>query len=146
MYATTPRQGALAWGALWAVGLTTLRATDCGGAATAERTRKVNPRRLTKIRILSALGGAASAVLCFGAGTARADTATVKFQPATVNNVPSLRVTVTDISGNGNLGTYGSCTFNANPTVGTMNVLQDIQTPMAPLYQEFQPNQGASKS
>jgi hypothetical protein len=105
----------------------------------------VNPHRLTKIRVLSALGVAASAVLCFGAGIARADTASVKFQPATLNHVPSLRVTVTDVSGNGNPGTYGSCTFNANPTVGTMDVLQDIQTPMAPLYQTFQLNQGGQQ-
>jgi hypothetical protein len=102
----------------------------------------VNPYNSTKKRLLSALGVAASAVLCFGAGTARADTASVHFQPATVNSVPSLRVTVTDISGNGNPGTYGACTFNANPTMGTMDVLQDIRTPMAPLYQTFQLNQG----
>ena len=77
---------------------------------------------LTKKRVLSALGVAASAALCFGAGIARADTAAVQFQPATLNNIPSLRVTVTDTSGNGNPGTYGSCIFNATPTMGTMDV------------------------
>ncbi|MEB3982030.1 hypothetical protein OQ968_12225 [Mycobacterium sp. 663a-19] len=98
-----------------------------------------------KKRVLPAVGVAASAVLCFGAGTARADTASVQFQPATMNNIPSLQVTVTDTSGNGNPGTYGFCVFNANPTLGTMNVLQGIGTPMAPLNQTFQLNQGGQQ-
>lgn len=116
-----------------------------GGTATAERTRNVNLCSPTKKRVLSALGVAASAVLWFGAGTARADTASVQFQPATLNNIPSLKVTVTDTSGNGNPGTYGSCTFNATPTMGTMDVLQGIGTPMAPLNQTFQLNQGGQQ-
>jgi len=128
-----------------AFGLHCMRATDCGGTATAERTRNVNLCSLTKKRVLSALGVAASAVLCFGAGTARADTASVQFQPATLNNIPSLRVTVSDTSGNGNPGTYGSCIFNATPTMGTMDVLQGIGTPMAPLNQTFQLNQGGQQ-
>ncbi|MGO9382286.1 MAG: hypothetical protein ACLP4W_09355 [Mycobacterium sp.] len=99
----------------------------------------------TNKRTLSALGVAASAVLCFGAGTARADTASVQFQPATMNNIPSLRVTVTDTSGYGNPGTYGFCTLNATPTMGTMDVLQNIRTPMAPLNQTFQLNQGGQQ-
>ncbi|MGZ4531963.1 MAG: hypothetical protein ACXVXP_06395, partial [Mycobacteriaceae bacterium] len=82
----------------------------------------------TKKRVLSTLGVATSAVLCFGAGTAWADTASVQFQPTTLNNIPSLRVTVTDTSGNGNPGTYGSCIFNATPTLGTMDVLQGVGT------------------
>jgi hypothetical protein len=98
-----------------------------------------------KRRVLSALGLAASAALCFGAGTAHADTASVQFQPSTLNNIPSLRVTVTDTSGNGNPGTYGSCTFNATPTMGTMDVLKGIGTPMAPLNQTFQLNQGSQQ-
>ena len=116
-----------------------------GGIATAERARKVNLCSLTKQRVLSALGVAASAVLCFGTGTARADTASVQFQPATLNNIPSLRVTVTDTSGNGSPGTYGSCFFNATPTFGTMDVLQGIGTPMAPLNQPFQLNHGGQQ-
>ncbi len=101
---------------------------------------------LTKKQVLSALAAAASAVLCFGAGTAwAADTASVRFQPTTQNNVPSLKVTVTDTSGNGNPGTYGSCVFNATPTVGTMDVLQGIGTPLAPLNQTFQLNQGGQQ-
>jgi len=99
----------------------------------------------TKKRVLSALGVATSAVLCFGAGIARADTASVQFQPATMNNLPSLQVTITDTSGNGNPGTYGSCTFNATPTMGTMDILQDFRTPMAPLNQTFQLNQGGQQ-
>ncbi len=99
----------------------------------------------TKKRVLSALGVAASAVVCFGAGTARADTASVQFQPATLNNIPSLRVTVTDSSGNGNPGTYGSCVFNAAPKIGAMDVLQGVSTPMAPLNRIFQLNQGGQQ-
>ncbi len=99
----------------------------------------------TKKRALSALGVAATAVLYFGAGTAWADTASVQFQPATQNNVPSLRVTIKDTSGDGKPGTYGSCTFNATPTMGTMDVLQGINTPMAPLNQTFQLNQGGEQ-
>jgi hypothetical protein len=119
-----------------------------GGTATGERTRNVKICSPTKKRVVLALGVAAVAVpgvLCFGAGSARADTAGVKFQPATLNNVPSLRVTVTDTSGNGNPGTYGSCTFNATPTIGTMDILQGIGTPMAPLNQTFQLNQGGQQ-
>jgi hypothetical protein len=101
----------------------------------------------TKKRVLSAVGVAASAVLCFGAGTARADTAGVQFQQATVNSVPSLQATVTDTGGNGYPGTYGACTFNATPTIGTMQILQAIGTgpPMAPLNQTFQLNQGGQQ-
>jgi hypothetical protein len=101
----------------------------------------------TKKRVLSAVGVAASAVLCFGAGTARADTAGVQFQQATVNTVPSLQATVTDTGGNGYPGTYGACTFNATPTIGTMQILQAIGTgpPMAPLNQTFQLNQGGQQ-
>jgi hypothetical protein len=102
----------------------------------------VIPYSPMKKRVVWALAMATPAILCFGAGTALADTASVQFHPATMNNVPSLRVTVKDISGNGNPGTYGSCTFNATPTIGTMDVLQDIRTPMAPLYQTFQLDQG----
>jgi hypothetical protein len=107
----------------------------------------VNLCSLTKKRVLSALGVAASAVLCFGAGTARADTAGVQFQQATVNSVPSLQATVTDTGGNGYPGTYGACTFNATPTIGTMQILQAIGTgpPMAPLNQTFQLNQGGQQ-
>lgn len=101
----------------------------------------------TKKRVFSAVGVAASAVLCFGAGTARADTAGVQFQQATVNSIPSLQATVTDTSGNGYPGTYGACTFNATPTIGTMQILQAIGTgpPMAPLNQTFQLNQGGQQ-
>ena len=99
----------------------------------------------TKKRLLSALGVAACAVLFFGAGTARADTASVQFQPSTQNNVPSLKVTVKDTSGNGKPGTYGSCIFNATPTMGTMDVLQGVGTPMAPLNQTFQLDQGGEQ-
>ena len=105
----------------------------------------MNLRSLAKQRVLWALGVVASAVVCFGAGTARADTASVQFQPATLNNIPSLRVTVTDTSGNGNPGTYGSCIFNATPTMGTMDVLQGVGTPLAPLNQTFQLNQGGQQ-
>lgn len=105
----------------------------------------VNPCNPMNIRVLSAMGLAVSAVLCLGTGTARADTANVQFQPATENNVPSLRVTVTDTSGNGNPGTYGSCTFNATPKLGTMDLLQGINTPMAPLNQTFQLSQGGQQ-
>jgi hypothetical protein len=101
---------------------------------------------LTKKQALSALAVAASAVLCFGAGTARAaDTASVRFQPTTQNNVPSLKVTVTDTSGDGKPGTYGSCVFDAAPTMGTMDVLQGIGTPLAPLNQTFQLDQGGQQ-
>jgi hypothetical protein len=99
----------------------------------------------TKKRFLAALGAAVAAVLCFGAGTARADTASVKFQPSTLNNIPSLKVTVTDTGGNGKPGTYGSCIFNATPKMGTMDVLQGVGTPMAPLNQTFQLNQGGEQ-
>jgi hypothetical protein len=116
-----------------------------GDTATAERTRIVNPCNLTNKRAMSVMGLAASAVLCLGTGTAWADTASVQFQPSTMNNVPSLRVTITDTSGNGSPGTYGSCTFNATPTLGTMDVLRDIGTPMAPLNQTFQLNQGGQE-
>ncbi len=102
-------------------------------------------RSPTKKRVLSALTLAVSAILCFGAGTAWADTASVQFQPATLNNIPSLRVTVTDTTGNGSPGTYGSCIFNATPTFGTMDVLHDVNTPMAPLNQTFQLNQGGQQ-
>ncbi|MGF2944690.1 hypothetical protein [Mycobacterium sp. Lab-001] len=91
----------------------------------------------------------ASAVFGLGAATAQADTASintasVQFQPTTTNKVPSLRVTVTDTSGNGKPGTYGSCTFDATPTLGTMDVLQGIGTPMAPLNQTFELKQGGN--
>ncbi len=105
----------------------------------------MNPSSLTKNRAPLAMVLAAAAVLCLGTGTARADTATAEFHPSTMNNVPSLRVTVTDTSGNGNPGTYGSCTFNATPTLGTMDVLRDIGTPMAPLNQTFQLNPGGEE-
>jgi hypothetical protein len=95
--------------------------------------------------VLSALVVAATAVSYFGAGTARADTAGVQFHPATQNNIPSLRVTITDNSGNGKPGTYGSCIFNATPTMGTMDVLQGINTPMAALNQTFQLDQGGQQ-
>ena len=101
-----------------------------------------------KKRVVSALGVAAvvaPAVVCFGTGTAWADTASVQFQPATMNNIPSLQITVTDTSGNGNPGTYGACTYNATPTMGTMDILQGIRTPMAPLNQTFQLNQGGQQ-
>jgi hypothetical protein len=100
---------------------------------------------LTKKRALSALAVAASAVVCFGAGTAWADTASVQFRPTTQNNVPSLRVTVKDTSGDGKPGTYGSCIFNATPTMGTMDVLQGVGTPLAPLNQTFQLDQGGEQ-
>ncbi len=95
------------------------------------------------------LGLVASAVFGLGAATAQADTASintasVQFQPTTTNKVPSLRVTVTDTSGNGKPGTYGSCTFDATPTLGTMDVLQGIGTPMAPLNQTFELKQGGN--
>ena len=93
-------------------------------------------------RVLPALGLAATAVVCLGTGTASADTAGVQFQPTTENGIPSLRVTVTDVSGNGAAGTYGSCTFNATPTFGTMEWLRDVNTPMAPLEQTFALAQG----
>lgn len=117
---------------------------------TAERTHPVNPYSTTTKRVLPALGLAAFAALCVSAAIAQADTASintasVKFQPTTMNNVPSLRVTVTDTSGNGNPGTYGSCTFNATPTLGTMDVLQGIGTPMAPLNQTFELPQGGQQ-
>ncbi|ORB40231.1 hypothetical protein BST39_14140 [Mycobacterium paraseoulense] len=118
---------------------------NCGGHRDHERTHHVNPCSPTKNQVLSALSVAVSAVLCFGAGTARADTAGVHFQPATLNNLPSLQVTVTDTSGNGSPGTYGSCVFNATPTFGTMDVLQGVGTPMAPLNQTFQLNQGGQQ-
>ncbi len=105
----------------------------------------MNPSSLIKNRALSVMGLAAFAVLCLGTGTARADTASVQFHPSTMNNVPSLKVTITDTSGNGNPGTYGSCTFNATPTLGTMDVLQGFSTPMAPLNQTFQLNQGGQE-
>ncbi|MGF2953407.1 hypothetical protein ACOJVP_13860 [Mycobacterium sp. THU-M116] len=98
---------------------------------------------------LPMLGLVASAVFGLGAATAQADTASintasVQFQPTTTNKVPSLRVTVTDTSGNGKPGTYGSCTFDATPTLGTMDVLQGIGTPMAPLNQTFELKQGGN--
>jgi hypothetical protein len=107
----------------------------------------VHPSTTTKIRTLSTVGLAAFAALCVSTGIARADTASlntasVQFQPTTINKIPSLRVTVTDTGGNGNPGTYGSCTFNATPTLGTMDVLQGIGTPLAPLNQTFELNQG----
>ncbi len=110
----------------------------------------MNPCSTTKKQALSMLGFAVLAALGTGAATAQADTASintanVKFQPTTINNVPGLRVTVTDTSGNGNPGTYGSCTFNATPTLGTMNVLQGIGTPMAPLDQTFELPQGGQQ-
>jgi hypothetical protein len=107
----------------------------------------VNLGSQTKKRVLPALGVAAAAVLCFGAGTAHADTAGVQFQQGSVNSVPSLQATVTDTGGNGYPGTYGACTFNATPTLGTMQILQSIGTgpPMAPLSQTFQLNQGGQQ-
>lgn len=110
----------------------------------------MNLSSLTKRRSLTGLGLAASAALCLGAGPAWADTASINtasvtFQPSTMNNVPSLRVTITDTSGNGKPGTYGSCTFDATPTLGTMDVLQGIGTPMAPLNQTFQLDQGGQQ-
>jgi len=101
--------------------------------------------RLMGTRFLPALGLAAAAVACLGGGTARADTAGVQFQPTTENGIPSLRVTVTDVSGNGAPGTYGSCTFNATPTFGTMEWLRSINTPMAPLNQTFALPQGGQQ-
>jgi hypothetical protein len=104
-----------------------------------------NRRRKRLVTVLGAAAVAAPAVLCFGTGTARADTASVQFQPATVNNAPSLQVTVTDTSGNGNPGTYGACNYNATPTAGTMNFLQGFSGPLAPLNQGFQLDQGGQQ-
>ncbi|MBV8966574.1 MAG: hypothetical protein JO191_10410 [Mycobacteriaceae bacterium] len=99
-----------------------------------------------------ALGVAATApaVLFVGAGTARADTASVQFQPVTdSNNTPGLQVTVNDTSGNGNPGTFGACVFNANPVMGTMNFIQGFNqgftAPLAPLNQGFQLDQGGQQ-
>jgi hypothetical protein len=112
-----------------------------------EGARKLNIHDPGKKPVVLALtvAAAAPAVLFFGAGTARADTATVQFQPATVNNTPSLQVTVTDTSGNGDPGTYGACTYNATPVMGTMNFLQGFNGPLAPLNQGFQLDQGGQQ-
>ena len=101
-----------------------------------------NPKTKHVLSTLGVVVAAAPAVLYFGAGTAWADTASVQFQPVTVNNTPSLQVTVTDTSGNGNPGTYGACTYNATPTFGTMNFMQGFGAPLAPLNQGFQLDQG----
>jgi hypothetical protein len=107
----------------------TCSATQIGGVhqgiAIAERAGNVTIHKTRKQPVLLALGvaAAAPAVLFVGAGTARADTASVQFHPVTLNNAPSLQVTIRDTGGNGDPGTYGARSYNATPVMGTMNFL-----------------------
>jgi len=106
-----------------------------------------NPSKKLVVLALGVAGAAvaAPAALLLGAGTARADNATVSFQPVTSNNAPSLQVTVTDTSGSGNPGTYGACNYNATPALGTLNFLQSAGVQTTPLSQGFQLDQGGQQ-
>lgn len=109
-----------------------------------------SPRKNWVVSALGVAAVAAPAVLCFGAGTARADnanvdTASVQTQRIKVGDTRSLQVTVTDILGDGGPGTYGACSYDATPAGGTLDLLQGVGVPVAPLSQGFQLDQGGQQ-
>jgi hypothetical protein len=105
---------------------------ECGKRIPQKGRAMVNICSPRTIWVLSALGVtavAAPAVLCLGAGIARADgvdSASVQSERATVDGSPGLLVTVTDTAGGGGPGTYGSCEYNATPIGGALTQLAGL--------------------